>query len=275
MKFRLNPTVREINRYLSPLIEELTRKHVKVSNPEFEEELKALTGIGWKQVKNYKNHPKPGQRLNDNASINEFVYKSRKQDKKRTIIIATILILLIFIFLFLCTRAYYAITQEKVVILKQPVGLNPVSISIKDITPTIVLSVPTQDLELKLGSLKNQHINTSMYSCVDSSDTLKVCQRQMVLDGAIFQVDLHILDGVIKTIMITAIGENSTYVNDLMASIRAMPFLKTQLDQVLKEARPTTKFDFIKNYEHISVTVTKHANQKSIQMLQLILEYKL
>lgn len=275
MKFRLNPTVREINRYLSPLIEELTRKHVKVSNPEFEEELKALTGIGWKQVKNYKNHPKPGQRLNDNASINEFVYKARKKDKKRTITINTALILLVIVSLFVCTKIYQIITQERVVILKQPIGVNPAKIAIKDITPTIVLSMPTQGLELKLGSLKNQDVDISTFSCVNTNDTLKVCQRQIVLEGAVFQTDLHILDGMIKTIMLTCVGENSAYVNDLLASIKAMPLLKIQLDQALRETQPITKFDLTKDYEHITVTITKHLNAKDIQMLQVILEYSL
>jgi hypothetical protein len=74
-------SVRETNKYLDQVVEELKLKHEKVSHEDFDHDLEAITGIRWKQVKNYKNHPKPGQEIQDNSKVKTFIYEQRKKDK--------------------------------------------------------------------------------------------------------------------------------------------------------------------------------------------------
>jgi hypothetical protein len=81
--FRFNPTIRETNKYLSKTVDELLKKHGGVSNEDFERDLVTATGIGWKQVKNYKNHPKPSERLKDNSIVVKYVRECRAKDSSR------------------------------------------------------------------------------------------------------------------------------------------------------------------------------------------------
>jgi hypothetical protein len=74
-------SVREANKYLDRVVEELKLKHEKVSHEDFDNDLEAITGIRWKQVKNYKNHPKPGQEIQDNSKVKIFIYEQRKKNK--------------------------------------------------------------------------------------------------------------------------------------------------------------------------------------------------
>jgi hypothetical protein len=74
-------SVREANKYLDRVVEELKLKHEKVSHEDFDNDLESITGIRWKQVKNYKNHPKPGQEIQDNSKVKNFIYEQRKKDK--------------------------------------------------------------------------------------------------------------------------------------------------------------------------------------------------
>lgn len=83
--FQFNPTIRETNKYLSKTVDDLQKKHGGVSNEEFERELTTITGIGWKQVKNYKNHPKPSERIKGNAVILKFVLQARARDTGRKV----------------------------------------------------------------------------------------------------------------------------------------------------------------------------------------------
>ena len=112
-------TVGEVNKYLSKTINMLLTKYGKVSNPSFEEELEEITGIRWKQVKNYKNHPKPNSVVNINSKIQRFVFEQRKEDKIRTLlpyaIILTIstMILLFFIYIFPSKKADNQITNTQ------------------------------------------------------------------------------------------------------------------------------------------------------------------
>ena len=73
-------TVKEVSYRLEIEVAKLLEIHKKVSNPDFEADLIKNTGIGWKQVKNYKNHPKQFQIVRDNAKIIEFVERSRFDD---------------------------------------------------------------------------------------------------------------------------------------------------------------------------------------------------
>lgn len=77
--FQRKITVREVNKYLSAVIDELLVKHGKVSNPGFESELEQITGIHWKQVKNYRNHPQQDLAVSDNAKVKKFVLSQRRK----------------------------------------------------------------------------------------------------------------------------------------------------------------------------------------------------
>lgn len=79
--FQFNPTIKETSKYLQETVDELLKKHGSVSNPDFEKELIETTGIAYKQIKNYKNHPKPNQRIKDNAIVIKFVREKRKQNR--------------------------------------------------------------------------------------------------------------------------------------------------------------------------------------------------
>ena len=81
MILRNPPTVSEVNRYIKPIVEELAAKHQKVTHPDFDQELREITGIGWKQVKNYRNHPNQTLSIQKNSKVLSFVFKSRKQDR--------------------------------------------------------------------------------------------------------------------------------------------------------------------------------------------------
>jgi hypothetical protein len=81
--FRFNPTIRETNKYLSKTVDELLKKHSGVSNEDFERDLVSITGIGWKQVKNYKSHPKPSERLKDNSVVIKYIRDCQKRDSAR------------------------------------------------------------------------------------------------------------------------------------------------------------------------------------------------
>ena len=93
-------TVREVNKYLSPLIKELKAKHIKVTNPDFETELIQISGIGWKQVKNYQNHPDPSKQVKDNSKVRKFVLNQRSTDtsfKIKKILLSLVLITILMI----------------------------------------------------------------------------------------------------------------------------------------------------------------------------------
>lgn len=79
--FQFNPTIKETSKYLQETVDQLLKKHGSVSNPDFEKELIETTGIAYKQIKNYKNHPKPNQRIKDNAIVIKFVREKRKQNR--------------------------------------------------------------------------------------------------------------------------------------------------------------------------------------------------
>jgi hypothetical protein len=94
-------TIKEVNKYLDIVVEDLKKKHEKVTHEDFDNELESITGIRWKQVKNYKNHPNPGQEIQDNSKIKFFVFEQRKKDKffktKQLIILSSLCIGIAFI----------------------------------------------------------------------------------------------------------------------------------------------------------------------------------
>jgi hypothetical protein len=97
--FKWKITYREVDQHLTRVVDELLLKHGSVTNPAFEAELESITGIGWKQVKNYKNHPRPAQTVAENSKVKKFIYHSRKsyrlQQTKRLLPASVAIVLLI------------------------------------------------------------------------------------------------------------------------------------------------------------------------------------
>ncbi len=168
---KLNPTVRETNRYLDRLVSILKSKHGGVSNEDFEHELVTTTGIGWKQVKNYKNHPKPQDRLKDNALVLKYIVQERNKDKGRKAIrgltAATFLILA-------STLIYWYASKpnqmEQFVVhqIPRPV-LNPSSADLGEVNEVKVtrtlLRIPSKGWVFRLGPIKHSKIPLEKFTC--------------------------------------------------------------------------------------------------------------
>ncbi len=271
MKFRLNPTVREINRYLSPLIDELTIKHVKVSNPEFEEELKKITGIGWKQAKNYRNHPKPGQRINDNALINEWIFNCRKNDKKRKFINYSLYLIGAILLIVVFSKLYSILSQERLVIIKQPVGPALTRNNLpKTLETKYSLTIPSHKLTVRLGSLKNQNIDLREFNCLKHTQSLETCNRDtMNEDGSVLSSIMYISDGIINSITISAVGENSKYMDEVLYLIKSLDLKQKNFEE---RAKSNTKITSENGNEKITINLGKHEGNKKIISAQIQLE---
>lgn len=185
MSFKINPTIKEINKYLSQIIEELLEKHGKVSSPEFDKELQERTGIAWKQVKNYRNHPKPGQRIRDNAKVLNFVLDCRKKDKGRKAKIGIIAGLgsaaglLAFYFL----AKLVLMPSETVVIIQQVADKQ---IEVRQIPDTTRLIVPEKNWVLAIGLPKLEQIDLSQFACKQYLPFVESCRYfGKTLDGSV------------------------------------------------------------------------------------------
>lgn len=198
MKLRLNPTVREINRYLSPVIENLLEKHKKVSNPDFENELKQITGIGYRQARNYKHHPKPLSRVNDNALIIPFVLNCRKQDQNRKYK----LILFIFLGLILSILGFY---KSYNLIFNQTIKVisvdkdNATFVSAKNLKSenlTLALNLAEYQVDFKLGQNSESIPNRNDYKCFNVLNT-KHCEYTKSFEDSIIYTKYKALDGVV------------------------------------------------------------------------------
>ncbi len=75
--------IREVNRYLKPVIKELLERHGKVTNPDFEDDLESITGIRYRMAKSYLYSPKPFQVVKDNSKIQRFILEQRRQHRIR------------------------------------------------------------------------------------------------------------------------------------------------------------------------------------------------
>lgn len=73
--------VSEVNRYTKPVVARLLVKYNKVTHPDFDQELREVTGIGWKQIRNYRNHPNQSSSISENSKIKTFILENRKTDK--------------------------------------------------------------------------------------------------------------------------------------------------------------------------------------------------
>ncbi|MGE4130241.1 MAG: hypothetical protein AB7F86_01315 [Bdellovibrionales bacterium] len=144
-------------------MDELQRKHGNVSNEDFERELTEIAGIGYKQVKNYKNHPKPGHRLKDNAVVIKFVRERQRLDTGRKVRRAIVMGLFV---IALVGGAYRALTAprkiESFAIHEVPV---PVSEPDRMVESKVFIEVPSTGWLLRLGPIKNTRIPMERFTC--------------------------------------------------------------------------------------------------------------
>lgn len=191
--FQFNPTIRETNKYLDKTVGELITKHGNVSNPDFEKDLIATTGIGWKQVKNYKNHPKPYQRLKDNSVVIKYVRGCRQKDTWRKVRLATFaassLISVIGI-------SYWYITKpkevEKFVVHEFPP--TPPQ-DIENIETRVFLKVESKGWLFRLGPVAHSSIDFEKFSCFNQPVTgLKNCSYNETSEAGLLQATV-LLDG--------------------------------------------------------------------------------
>ncbi|MBK8201520.1 MAG: hypothetical protein IPK68_04080 [Bdellovibrionales bacterium] len=161
--FRFNPTIRETNKYLSETTDELLKKHGNVSNEEFEKELVAITGIGWKQVKNYKNHPKPSERIKDNSLVIKFVAQCRKKDTGRKVRQIAIVIVASSALVF---GAYkYVTTPNKIETFAIHEVGEPLPPNYEKIETKVFLQIPSKNWVLRLGPFKHSKIPLDKFVC--------------------------------------------------------------------------------------------------------------
>lgn len=186
--FRINPTIREANKYLSGTVDALLKKHGGVSNEDFERDLVNATGIGWKQVKNYKNHPKPGERLKDNAVVLRFVLQARARDtgrKVRRITTKAVAVLALAYAVF-----WYATAPKKIeqfVIHEVP----PNAHSSEVVDTRVFLTLPSKSWMFRLGPLEHSSLPVDKFTCLDNQGGgTRSCsfresdvQATVVLDG--------------------------------------------------------------------------------------------
>lgn len=168
--FKIPITVKEANFHLDREVKRLLDIHVKVSNPDFEEALVKSTGIGWKQVKNYKNHPRPYQVIKDNAKVLEFVERSRNLDKyfkfKLMAFMAPIIAMVILsgygFFIYVSNqvpKTYLVVTKKN--------EFAPIKFNRNHIIST-VLEIPNSNIKLQLGKIQNSKINLKEFNCQSS-----------------------------------------------------------------------------------------------------------
>ena len=214
--FRFNPTIRETNKYLDNTVGELLKKHGNVSNPDFEKELIAITGIGWKQVKNYKNHPKPHQRLKDNSVVIKYVRSCRQKDTWRK---ARLFSLAASGLIAVISISYWYITKPKEVerfVVHEFPPTPPQDI--ENIETRVFLKVKSKGWLFRLGPVAHSSIEFEKFSCVDQPVTgLKKCSYNEASESGIMQASV-LLDGTFIrkfTLMTFDIGDISSLVNQL------------------------------------------------------------
>jgi len=213
--FQFNPTIREANKYLSETVAVLSSKYGGVSNEEFEKELVAITGIGWKQVKNYKNHPKPSERLKDNAVVLKYILQKRTQDKGRKFRLflsyAVPLVLVIW-----C--AYWYATKpreiEQFVVHEVP----PAAHTTETKETRIFLKLPSRNWLLKLGPLNQSNFPLDKFVCMDGLGTgTKNCSFNEATPAGNFQAFVLLDGGVVRRYSVLSFDPKE--VEDLMGQL--------------------------------------------------------
>ena len=159
--FRFNPTIRETNQYLSKTVDDLLKKHSGVSNEDFERDLVVATGIGWKQVKNYKNHPKPGERLKDNSVVIKFVRDCRRKDTGRKVRLGVLAVACFGVIGFFVYRC--AVTPKTIEAFAVHEVTQPLPPSYDNLETKVFLEV--RNFVLRLGPIKHSKIPLEKFSC--------------------------------------------------------------------------------------------------------------
>lgn len=188
--FRFNPTIREANKYLSEIVDALLKKHGGVSNEDFERNLVNTTGIGWKQVKNYKNHPKPSERLKDNAVVLKFVLAARAKDTSRKV--RRISIMSISIATAVYAVYWYATKPNKVeqfIVHEVPPGVQKSKVA----ETKVHLTLPSKNWLFRLGPMEHSRVPIDRFTCFDIQGTrTRNCsfrdsnlQATLIIDGNI------------------------------------------------------------------------------------------
>lgn len=256
--FQLNPSIRETNKYLSETVEALTAKHGGVSSEDFEKELVSITGIGWKQVKNYKNHPKPGERLKDNALVLKFIRQKQNQDTGRKIrrFLAYTAPLVVLVF-----SVYWYVSKpreiEQFVVHQVPPSAHATEAK----ETRIFLKLSSKGWLFRLGPTSQSDIPLDKFSCLDLQGmTMKNCSYNEAsgVDG--LQVAIILDGGVIRRY--TIIAFNSEDVQSLMGQLS-----KLLGDKIKKFPAEDKQMDDITvDLENESVRLMgSHPNQKSMR----------
>lgn len=234
--FRINPTIRQTNKYLSEVVEDLSVKHGGVSNEDFESELIAITGIGWKQVKNYKNHPKPGDRLKDNAVVLKFVLKKQKTEKWRNPslygAIATLTLTLL-------TGIYLIATRPRP-IEQFVVHQVPPSSHRSDFKETkVYLKLDSKSWTFRLGPFEHSSVPISKFQCTAQLELNgKQCSFQESDRDNAVQATVYLDGGIIRRYSIMTNNEQD--VESLLNQLRTMfgnqlsdfPSADKQIDEI-------------------------------------------
>lgn len=213
--FRFNPTIREANKYLSETVDILAAKYGGVSNEDFEKELVATTGIGWKQVKNYKNHPKPNERLKDNAVVLKFVLQKRSRDTGRRVrrlfaygVSVTVVVSLVY---------WYATRPreiEQFVVHEVP----PSAHTTETKETHVFLKLPSRNWLLRLGPLNQSKFPLDKFVCMDNPGTgTKNCSFNEITSTGNFQAFVLIDGGVVRRYSVLSF--DPTEVKNLMEQL--------------------------------------------------------
>ncbi len=214
--FRFNPTIKEANRYLSKIVDELSQKHGGVSNEDFEKELVESTGIGWKQVKNYKNHPKPSERLKDNSIILKFIRQKQIQDKSRRVhrfLVYTVPPLVAAVF-FIRWYSSKPRQVEQFIVHQVPPSVHTTEVK----ESHIFLKLSSKGWLFRLGSLNQSSIPLDKFNCMDNIGTgTKNCYYNERTSSGNFQAYILLDGGVIRRY--TVLSFNPEEVKDLMGQL--------------------------------------------------------
>jgi hypothetical protein len=194
--FRFNPTIRQANKYLTETVEVLSAKHGGVSKEEFEKELVATTGIGWKQVKNYKNHPKPSERLKDNAVVLKYVRQMRNKDTGRKVrnalfySISSIAVML---------TIYWYLSRpreiEQFVVHEVPPSAHNTEVK----ETRVFLKLSSRNWLFRLGPLNQSSVPLDKFVCADNPGTgTKNCSFNETTAAGSFQAFLLLDGGIVR-----------------------------------------------------------------------------
>lgn len=166
--FKIPITVKEASKYLDIEVKRLLEIHAKVSNPDFEAELLKTTGIGWKQVKNYKNHPNQFQIIKDNAKVIEFVERSRNLDRWFKVKVASLISLVVLIITLPIGGIWFYLANQvpKTYIVKTNITETQTLKFPKTFkVAPLLIHVPNSLIKLQLGPVQNSNINLSDFTC--------------------------------------------------------------------------------------------------------------